>query len=233
MTDELTHLAAEIVSSEDRPTIVGVSGAVAVGKTAIAGALADRVAARSTTVQVISTDAFLFPNDVLAERDLQMRKGFPESYDFGALLSAIADIRRGAPIDIPVYSHATYDIVRDAREPVDAVDVLVVEGVVALQPPVREALDVAVYVDAAEDIVQGWFVDRFLRFVADARDDEASFYHGFAALEDAQVRAIADATWDGINAVNLREHIAPSGSTADVVVTKGPDHTVLSVRRSA
>ena len=233
MTDELTDLAAAIASSDAHPAIVGVSGAVAVGKTPIATTIAERIAARQARVQVISTDAFLFPNDVLVQRDLLMRKGFPESYDFGGLVSAIAAIRRGERTAIPVYSHATYDVVPDAKETVEAVDVLIVEGVVALQPPVRDVLDLAVYVEAPEDVVRGWFVERFLRFVADAREDAASFYHGFAALDDAQVRAIADATWDGINGVNLREHIGPSGATADVVVTKGRDHAVVSVRRSA
>jgi type I pantothenate kinase len=233
MSDELAQLAHEITSSSARPAVVGISGAVAVGKTTVATQIADRIAASGTTVQVISTDAFLFPNAVLAERDLVMRKGFPESYDFGAMVSAIAAVRRGERIEIPVYSHATYDLVPDVREPVGAVDVLIVEGVVALQPPVRDVLDVAVYVEAPEEVVRGWFVERFLRFTADARSDPASFYHGMSALDEAQVRAIADATWDGINAVNLHEHIAPSGATADVVVAKGAGHAVLSVRRSA
>jgi type I pantothenate kinase len=233
MTDELAVLASEISSEARRPAIVGVSGAVAVGKTAIATHLADRIATHGASVQVISTDAFLLPNSVLAERDLVMRKGFPESYDFGAMLGALAAVQRGEEASIPVYSHATYDVVPGAREPVAAVDVLILEGVVALQPPVRDVLDLGAYVDAPEELVRGWFVDRFLRLTADARDDPTSFYHGLAAVDDAQVRAIADATWDGINAVNLREHIAPSGATADVVIIKGPDHAVLSVRRCA
>jgi type I pantothenate kinase len=233
MTDAITDLAASILGVEHRPVVVGVSGAVAVGKTTIAMQLADRIAAAGATVQVISTDAFLFPNAVLAQRDILMRKGFPESYDFGGITTTIATVRRGERTAIPVYSHATYDVLEGAEDAVDAVDVLILEGVVALQAPVRDVLDVAVYVDAAEELVRGWFVDRFLRFTADAREDPASFYAGFATLEEAQVRAIAEATWDGINGVNLHEHIGPSGATADVVITKGDGHAVLSVQRSA
>ncbi len=233
MSEALADLAASIVTDVPPPAVVGVSGAVAVGKTTIATQIADRIAAAGTTVRVISTDAFLFPNTVLAERNLVMRKGFPESYDFGALATTIATLRRGEATTIPVYSHAVYDVVADERERVDPTDVVIVEGVVALQAPLRELLDVAIYVDAQEQIVRGWFVERFLRFTEDARTDAASFYHGFARFETAQVRAIAEATWDGINGVNLHDHIAPSAATADAVVEKGSDHSVLDVRRRA
>jgi type I pantothenate kinase len=233
MTDHISELAASIVSSDRRPTVVGLSGAVAVGKTTIATQLADRIAASGATVRIISTDAFLFPNAELSARDLLMRKGFPESYDFGALTTTIARLRLGGSTTIPVYSHGVYDVLQDESETVDPSDVLIIEGVVALQPPVREVLDVGICVTTPEDVVRSWFVERFLRLTEEGRDDAASFYHGFARLDPDQVRSIAEATWDGINGVNLREHIAPSGSTADVVVEKGSDHGVLSVHPPA
>lgn len=229
MTDVLHELISTVRSVERRPAIVGVSGAVAVGKTTIATRVADRIASSGTTVRTISTDAFLFPNHVLAERGIEMRKGFPESYDFGALVTVVGAARRGEAVAIPVYSHATYDVLPGEREVLEPSDVLIIEGVVVLQPPVRDLLDVGVYVDAPEELVKTWFVSRFHRFVADAKDDPSSFYHQLAALDRAQVQAIAEATWDAINGVNLREHIAPSGTTADVVVLKGADHAVLSV----
>jgi type I pantothenate kinase len=233
MTRLLGDLAASIAAHEHRPTVVGVSGAVAVGKSTIAAELADRIAAAGTTVHVISTDAFLFPNSVLAERDLVMRKGFPETYDFGALAATIETVRRSEAATIPVYSHGVYDILPGESERVAPTDVLVVEGVVALQPPLRELLDIAISVEAPAEMVRGWFVERFLVFTDEARADPASFYHGFAQLDAAQVRSIAEGVWDGINGVNLHEHIAPSGATADVVVEKGSDHRVLSVHPPA
>jgi type I pantothenate kinase len=233
MTDHIAELAASIASQERRPTVVGVSGAVAVGKTTISIDIADRTAAAGNTTRIVSTDAFLFPNAELAARDLLMRKGFPESYDFDALLATIETARRGEPATIPVYSHGVYDVLPDELEVVEPTNVLIVEGVIALQPPVRGVLDVAIYVEAPSDIVRSWFVERFLAFTEDGRKDPASFYHGFAQLDAAQVRAIAEATWDGINGVNLREHIAPSRATADVVVEKGSNHGVLSVHPPA
>src|SRR5439155_15983058 len=103
----------------------------------------------------------------------------------------------------------------------------ILEGVVALQVPVVGLLDAGVYVDADEDLVRGWFVDRFLRLVARAKTDPSSFYAGFVDLGDARVRELAEATWESINGVNLREHIAPSKRNATFVLTKGAEHKLV------
>jgi type I pantothenate kinase len=208
----------------ERPRIIGIAGAVAVGKSTIASALSAELGAT-----MLSTDAFLFPNSVLAERNLAMRKGFPESYDTDNINRTMTALRAGRNVDLPVYSHESYDIVEDASEPVLAADLVVIEGIVALQPPLRAFLDLALYIDAPEEIVRGWFVDRFLRWTEQARDEPASFYHGFAALDEDAVRSIAEMTWDGINAVNLKEHIAPSRSSADLVVEKASDHSIAHI----
>jgi type I pantothenate kinase len=212
-----------------RPAVVGIAGAVAVGKTTLANALGEWLSRPGDRVEVVSTDAFLFPNEVLEARDLTMRKGFPESYVTEPMLTLIDRVRAGQAMSIPVYSHATYDIVPDETRAIEDVDVLVLEGVVALQSPVRERLDLAVYIDAAEDIVRGWFVDRFLRLTDEARVDTASFYHALTALGPDDVLAIARSAWDMINGVNLREHIAPTKDAADIVLRKGPDHAVVDV----
>ncbi len=205
------------------PWLIGVGGAVAVGKTTVAAQVAEE-----TGGALISTDAFLHPNAVLTQRNIAMRKGFPESYDAEAVGDALDGLANGERVSIPVYSHEAYDIVEGEFQVVEA-NTVVIEGVMALQDPVRAFLDVAVYVDAEEPVVRGWFVDRFLRWTEAAKDDTSSFYHGFASLDPDAVRNIAEMTWDGINAVNLKEHIAPTKDRADIVVTKGANHDVTSV----
>src|SRR6202012_6099688 len=83
------------------PLIVGVGGSVAVGKSTFAAQLRDAVAAGPATVEAVATDGFLFPNAVLNERGLAMRKGFPESYDFDALRAALADVKAGKRVPLP------------------------------------------------------------------------------------------------------------------------------------
>ncbi len=159
------------------PHIVGIGGAVSVGKSTVAGALAVALEDRGRRVDVVATDAFLYPNAVLHERGLGLRKGFPESFDVDALLRFVERVHAGAQrIDVPVYSHAIYDIVPGETVALTRPDLVLLEGVFALQAPVVEELDAAVYVHAEEQDVRRWFVDRFRRLTAEARGDPSSFY---------------------------------------------------------
>jgi len=212
------------------PRLVGVAGPVAVGKSTIVQALGERLAARGRSVRVLTTDAFLLPNAVLNARALLMRKGFPESYDAAAMDTVLAQLRAGAAADVPVYSHDVYDIVAGAHEAIAPADVVLLEGIVALQAPAADHLDMALYVDADEASVRRWFGERFARLTAAAIDDTASFYHPFAAMPAAQLAQLANATWDGINAPNLHRHIAPSAARADVIVRKADDHSIAELQ---
>jgi type I pantothenate kinase len=207
--------------------VVGVAGPVAVGKTTIVRALAERLTVRGRSVRMLTTDAFLLPNVVLSERGMQMRKGFPESYDAVAMGAALARLDAGAAVAVPVYSHDLYDIVPGARDIVEPADVVLVEGIVALQAPAVDHLDLALYIDADEASVRRWFSQRFSRLTAAAADDPGSFYHRLPA---DQLEQLAQATWDAINAPNLHAHIAPSAARADVIVRKADDHSIAEVR---
>ncbi len=231
MTPSIAALVDLIRARATRaPLLVGIAGPVAVGKTTIVRALADGLAAPQRRIQVVSTDAFLLPNVELHARGLSMRKGFPESYDAETMRAALQQLRAGHVAAVPVYSHDVYDVLPDVRETVGPAEMIFVEGIVALQPPAVDELDLALYVDAAEADVRGWFVERFLRLTAAAVDEPASFYHPFAQFSAEQLRDIASATWDTINAPNLHDHIAPSAARADVVVRKAADHSIVEVQ---
>jgi len=219
----------------DRPVVVGIAGSVAAGKTTLAQAMRVELEGRTVTTTVVGTDAFLYPNHVLAERGLTARKGFPESYDVATLLEFVEALRTGAAeVTIPVYSHETYDIVDDGGIVVRpaAVDVVVIEGINTLGA-LAHRLDLGVYIDAPEADLARWYVARFHELCRQARDDPTSFYRIFETLDTEQVEAIALETWRNVNLVVLREHVAPTRALADVVVVKGHDHAVLELREDA
>ena len=231
---------AELVRSRlaehppDRPFLVGIAGAVAVGKSELARSLERALASAAVSVEVVSTDGFLLPNRVLAERGLTARKGFPESYDDARLASFVAALAAGEPeVAAPVYSHQAYDVVAGETRIVRGTDaVILLEGVNALQEPVAGFLDLAVYVDADEDDVIAWYADRFEALRAGDLESHP-FYRQFAAVADADVRAVAELVWREVNGANLREHILPSRRRADVIVRKGRDHRVVAVSSQA
>jgi type I pantothenate kinase len=215
----------------DPPHVVGLAGAVAVGKSTIAKALAAAYAERGRRTVVVPTDAFLYPNAILAENDALYRKGFPETYDWDAVTAFVRAVKSNARrIRIPVYSHTVYDILPGESTTVDDTDLVLLEGVVALQRRLVPLLDVTVYVDADEVDVRRWFGDRFVRLTQEARAGAESFYKLFASMTDAEVREAADGTWDGINGPNLHDHIAATRANAMIVVEKGGDHEITAVR---
>lgn len=204
------------------PFLVGIAGAVAVGKSTLAAALQRDLA--PLVVAVVPTDGFLRPNDELASAGLLMEKGFPATYDGPAIETFLTELRAGRAGAVPVYSHETYDRVPGEVRLVEGADVVIVEGVNALQPAVAAHLDLRVYVDADEALVRSWYVARFLELTAAAETDASSFYRRFVELDDEGRRQVAEAVWQGVNLRNLVEHIEPTRTAADVVLTKGEGH---------
>jgi type I pantothenate kinase len=227
--DELVALVAHRTRDKE-PVLVGIGGGVAVGKSTAAAALVANLQAGGVAAAVVATDCFLLPNAVLAERGILMQKGFPGTFDDTLLDATLTTIRSGAPVDLPVYSHAVYDRLVDETVRLEPTAVVVLDGVNVLLAPIVDHLTIAVYIDAAESDVERWYHRRFEDFCQAAADDDRSFYRPLAVLEYAQRHAIADAAWTGINLVNLHEHIAPSRRRADWVLEKGPDHAYRRLR---
>ena len=237
MTSQSFAHLAELVERRltgTRPHLVGIAGAVAAGKTTVAEGLAEQLKVDGRKVDIITTDAFLRSNAELDELGLTFRKGFPESFHLEELIRVLADINAGAEhVEVPVYSHLTYDLVPGARTSIDHPDLVIVEGIVGLRSEVAELLDVRVYIDASELDIRLWFANRFLQMTQAARHDEASFYREFVEVSDEELVSLAEATWDGINGVNLRENILPTRERADIIVEKARDHSIKSIRERA
>lgn len=225
--DPLDQVVDRLAPAPGRTRVLAIAGPVAVGKSTIATELAGRVRAGGASVEVVTTDGFLWPNAVLESQGLLDRKGRPETYDLDRLDALVAAARAGEPsLSAPVYSHQRYDVL-DEPDIFARPDVLVVEGVVALQ---RRFGDLGVYVDAAVEDVEAWYVARMHELVRDAADDPESFYFGWADLGPETVTELAVAVWTEVNLPNLVEDIAPSSARADVVVHKGPDHAIRALR---
>lgn len=208
--------------------VVGVTGAVAAGKSVFAQALADRLARDGARVELVCTDGFLLPNARLAELELTNQKGFPPSYDHAALRAALEGVRR-APTVFPGYSHVTYDVDPALARTLDPPEVLVIEGLNLVPTHGPSLIDTLVYLDADEAHLQAWFTGRFMGLWEAAEHDPASFYARFRGMSRPEAEGLAAMVWEKINLKNLRDHIAPARDLADLVVRKGPEHEILGV----
>jgi type I pantothenate kinase len=244
-TQRLFRAAQRFLGTGDAktPYIIGVAGSVAVGKSTTARVLQALLARWPNTpkVDLVTTDGFLFPNAVLEREGLMQRKGFPESYDLPALLRFLSDVKAGlAPVRAPVYSHLTYDVVPDQWIEIDRPDILIVEGLNVLQagrlprdgkaiPFVSDFFDFSIYLDADEDVLRHWYVERFLALRGTAFADPRSYFHRYAKLSDAEAVEVATSIWTRINLVNLHENILPTRQRADLILSKGESHRVEEV----
>ena len=225
------------------PFIIGVAGSVAVGKSTTARVLKELLArwTSSPKVDLVTTDGFLHPNAVLQERGLMQRKGFPESYDIGAMLRFLSEIKAGAAhVSAPVYSHLVYDRVPGSHVAVDRPDILIFEGLNVLQaqdmpkdgeavPFVSDFFDYSIYIDADESDIRRWYLERFMRLRETAFRNEKSFFHRYAEIPHEKAQSIAEGLWANINAINLHENILPTRPRADLILRKGPHHLIDQV----
>jgi type I pantothenate kinase len=244
-TQELFRVTRRFLGTSNgkTPFIIGIGGSVAVGKSTTARILSELLTRwpSGPKVDLVTTDGFLFPNAVLQAEGMMERKGFPESYDLGALLAFLSDIKAGKPkVTAPVYSHLVYDIVPGETIAIDQPDILILEGLNVLQPRdlprdgraiplVSDFFDFAIYIDADEAAVRRWYIERFMSLRETRFRDPRSYFRGYANLSDAEAEKVATGLWERINLVNLRENILPTRPRADLILRKGVDHAVAEV----
>jgi len=244
-TQELHRASTRFLGADGRkvPYIIGVAGSVAVGKSTTSRILRSLLQRwpSSPKVDLVTTDGFLFSNRTLDELKLADRKGFPESYDRTALIRFLSDIKSGKPdVKVPVYSHLVYDVIEGEFLSIDRPDILIVEGLNILQPgelpksgrPILFAsdfLDFSIFIDADEADLTAWFMERFRQLRQTAFADPKSFFHRFSQMSGKEAEDFGLWAWREINLPNLRDNIQPTRSRADLVLTKGPSHTIERV----
>lgn len=225
------------------PFIIGIAGSVAVGKSTTARILKELLARwpSSPKVDLVTTDGFLYPNSTLVRENLLNRKGFPESYDIGAVLRFLSAIKAGQPnVKATRYSHLTYDVLPDQFQVIDRPDILIFEGINVLQsrnlpadgkivPMVSDFFDFSIYIDADEKLIHRWYVARFMRLRQTAFRDPTSYFNRYASISEEDALARAEDLWANINLKNLRENILPTRPRADLILSKGENHLISQV----
>ena len=123
---------------------------------------------------------------------------------------------------------------------IDRPDIRIVEGLNVLQagrlpkdgeaiPFVSDFFDFSVYLDADDDVLRTWYVNRFLTLRGTAISDPKSYFHRYSKLTDGEAVTTATDIWTRINLVNLHENIVPTRRRADLILKKNESHGVGEV----
>ena len=217
------------------PFIIGISGSVAVGKSTTARLLQVLLSRTfpSLNVHLMTTDGFIYPNEELKRRGLFDRKGFPESYNMNLLSDFLKDVLSGKEnIAYPLYSQELSDIVPGKYGHVKQPDILIIEGINTLQLPTNgqivtsDFFDFSIYIDADEELIEKWFMQRFESVLEMNKNDPTNFYYEMANGPRADAIQLAQDTWQMVNLVNLREYIAPTKQRASLILHKTTGHKI-------
>ncbi len=189
-----------------RPFIVGIAGGTGSGKTTVAKRIAAALPAAAVTT--IEHDAYYRDRSDLSPDDrAQLNYDHPDALETELLVEHLDRLRAGEPIDVPVYDFKVHQRAPESRRVIPT-PVVLVEGIlVFVEPPLRERLDIKIFVDTDADI-------RIFRRI---RRDMEHRGRTFESIREQYYRTVRP--------MHL-QFVEPSKRTADLIIPEGGNNAV-------
>ena len=188
------------------PKIVGIGGGTGSGKTTLARKIREGLGEASTLIQFdwYYRDLSFLP---LKERE-EVNFDHPASLESELLVEHLKALKNGQPIDVPLYDFKTHSRLTDETVHIDPLPVIVVEGILLFCfEPLREMLDIKIFVDTDADIRV------FRRIRRDMRERGRDF------------NSIRRQYYKTVRPMHL-EFVEPSKRYADVIIPEGGDNLI-------
>ena len=192
--------------SRATPIILGIAGGTGSGKTTVANVILDRVGAGR--IVLLAHDAYYRDLRELprAQRDI-INFDHPDSLETELLVHHLEALRRGEPVEVPIYDFTTHARTNLTRH-VEPQLVILVEGILVFaERGLRELFDVKIFVDTDPDV-------RFIRRLQ--RDIEERGRTVASVIQQYQMT---------VRPMHL-EFVEPSKRYADVIIPEGGLNTV-------
>ena len=189
-----------------KPVIIGVAGGTGSGKTTVVQKIVDALGGGQ--VSVIDHDRYYLDHpDLRLEDRAGLNFDHPAALDTDLLVEHVRVLRTGAPVDIPIYDFRRH-VRQQATQTVPLRPAIIVEGILVFEnAPLRELMDVKVFVDADDDT-------RFIRRLQ--RD---------MSQRGRTLEQVIDQWLTTVKPMHL-EFIAPTKRYADIIVPQGGHNDV-------
>jgi len=131
--------------------VIGIAGGTGSGKTTVVNEITKILKARD--VVVIPQDSYYKDNSHLPlEVRLELNYDHPESIDFELLTTHISELKKGNPVEQPIYSYLTCSRSKTETVKIEPSKVVIVEGILIFTcKKLRDCMDIKVFVDADAD----------------------------------------------------------------------------------
>jgi uridine kinase len=189
-----------------RPLMIGVAGGSGSGKTTVARRIAE--ALPPTGVTILEHDSYYRDRgDLSYEERCGLNFDHPESLETELLVAHLAALREGRTASVPIYDFKTHRRAAEHRV-VAPTPVVIVEGIlVFVDAPLRDQLDIKIYVDTDADI------RAFRRIRRDIEHRGRTF------------ESIREQYYRTVRPMHLM-FVEPSKRWADVIIPEGGDNKI-------
>ncbi|NMC47042.1 MAG: uridine kinase [Chloroflexi bacterium] len=146
-----------------QPIIIGVAGGTGSGKTTVANVILDAVG--RDRIAYLPHDAYYRDlTDLPPVQKAEVNFDHPNSLETELMIEHVRALKKGKPVDIPVYDFSTHSRTRETVR-VEPQRVIIVEGILIFaERKLRELFDMKLFVDTDPDIR---FIRRLERDIAE------------------------------------------------------------------
>lgn len=186
--------------------IIGIAGGTGSGKTTVVNKIINSLP--KDEVCVIPQDCYYNDNaHIPLEERLKMNYDEPASIEWPLLVKHLQDLKDGKAVDMPQYDFLTCSRLKDTIR-IEPREVIVVEGILVLtDKPLRDMMDVKVFVDADAD-------ERLIRVI-----------HRDCIERGRTPQMVIDRYIETLKPMH-QLYIEPSKSYADLIVPQGGNNKV-------
>jgi uridine kinase len=190
-----------MTTSTPSPLIIGVAGGSGSGKTTVSHRILELAGAEH--IAYLQHDSYYHDNShLLPEERARLNYDHPASLDSDLLIRHLEMLRRGRPVEVPIYDFTTHSRCDQTRT-VHPGRVVLVEGIlIFVEKSLRELMDIRIFVDTDADL-------RFIRRLK--RDVEE---------RGRSVELVIEQYLSTVRPMHL-EFVEPSKRYADIIVPEG------------